>query len=308
MGTSVEDVAGILRLPDPARRSTANLRTYIQNIVSDTDTAKAHSRTVFNLPRVSADHVQIVSYTDTATCRPRAAYVFYVGSDTGQRRGLMIPTARQRMKRAFQAALVALLAHSVVAGAQADVGSARRQECYDAEQIFSTKRPIPNDTGSWRGSLDWARVSLPSCGAEAARVVAHALEAEGRNANPDSLRTFMYLVDNFRDATLFASLVAFASNQANTPQSRVWSLIALHRIVSPPSQDIRYELITQPPEKDGSLPCMHVVAWQSGGNDTTGTGDPLPPDAAAQYHDLIHRVLSDRTTPVLVHRAAICAG
>jgi hypothetical protein len=212
------------------------------------------------------------------------------------------------MKRAFQAGLVALLAHSVVASAQDDVALARRQECHDAEQIFSTKRPIPNDTGRWRGSLDWARVSLPSCGAEAARVVAHALEAEGRNANPDSLRTFMYLVDNFRDATLFASLVTFAGHQANTPQSRVWSLIALHRIVAPPWSNLRYELITQPPEKDGSLPCMHVHEWVSDGDDTTRQGDPLPADAAAQYHDLVHRVLSDRTTPVLVLRAAICAG
>jgi hypothetical protein len=63
--------------------STANLRAYIQNIVSGTDSAKAHSRTAFHLPHVSADRVQIVSYTDTATCRrARAAYVFYVGSDT----------------------------------------------------------------------------------------------------------------------------------------------------------------------------------------------------------------------------------
>jgi hypothetical protein len=149
---------------------------------------------------------------------------------------------------------------------------------------------------------------LPCRGAgcvESARAVARKVRGESHDANPDSLRMAMYAVATFRDATLFQTLLAMAADTSGTPESRVYSVIAAHRMLHP-SHWLRYEVITLPARADGGLPCeaSHEDASDAG---PSAEGDPLPADATVQWHDLLRRLEGDSNAPMMVRNAATCA-
>jgi hypothetical protein len=174
--------------------------------------------------------------------------------------------------------LIGLTTSAGIARAQAPTASAQ-QKCRDARSV------------------------LPGCGVEAARVLAQEIPGQGRNANADSLRTVMLLAGNFRDATLFQALLALASSPGNTPESRVWSLLVIQRMINPAS-GLQYGLVTSPPLADGRLPCHGFVSVTDVNFDRPG--DPLPSNAASLLHDLAVRLAADSAEPVLVRNAARC--
>jgi hypothetical protein len=82
----------------------------------------------------------------------------------------------------------------------------------------------------------------------------------------------MYRVSDFRDATIFHTLMAMAGDVGATPESRIYSLITI-RDIFVPDEPVSYELVVRPPHRDGVLPCQVEHAMASDAN--TFTRDPL---------------------------------
>lgn len=153
--------------------------------------------------------------------------------------------------------------------------------------------------------------SLRSCGAVGGRAVAAGVAHFAMETDIPVLQDFMSQVDNWRDESVFRAITQLATNDAASPQARVFAVRHLLMLVRPELL-YSYKGLTR---KADTTVTPELISWQTVG--CTGQvitaphgsfrGAPLPTDFKDEIRSTLKSLAQSASAPNPVRYAALCA-
>jgi hypothetical protein len=186
---------------------------------------------------------------------------------------------------------------AMVSAQSADPDSVKqRNNCRLAEQILTTGTPAPH----W----EWARGYIPYCGYDVwGRVGAGVVQRLKTSTDTLRLAAEWRNLNFLRDSTLFRTALDIASDEAASPEARVFAMRYLLSL-SDPNGGYEYGALAERGEIPGMQP--RCTTGQIAGKVHSYEGIPIPPDYHEQIRAAASALLDRDSAPPVVHSAALC--
>lgn len=175
-------------------------------------------------------------------------------------------------------------------------------DCDRAAKIIETGRPAEADK--------WVFNHSRRCGDRATKAFAAGIARYASETDVAVLEEFMTQADNWRDASIFNAMMQLATNNAATPQARVFAIRHLIVLLQP-TDLYTYAGLTR---KADTTTASGMTVWQPVGcyGQITSAprgalrGAPLPANYESRIRSTLTSLANSSTTPEPVRYAAIC--
>jgi hypothetical protein len=183
--------------------------------------------------------------------------------------------------------------------AQAGSGS----KCDKAAAVVSQGRVPAQDDSVFN--------SIRGCGAVGGRAIAAGVAHFATETDIPVLEDFMSQVDQWRDESVFRATTQLATNDAASPQARVFAVRHLFMLLRPELL-YSYQGLTR---KADTTVTPELTSWQSVGcagaiitsPHGSSRGAPLPTDFKAEIRSTLKSIAQSASAPNPVRYAALCA-